>query len=124
MPAQPNSSSAKFLVPACAALLLLSGCGRMRDSLNSNTDIRKGAVDNARKSCVQTAMSKLPNATPDVSSRVSNYCDCFATKGLDKFSNSELMEIGLSGGKLTDETKVKLNQAVQMCVSNLQPQKP
>ena len=103
-------------------LLALAGCGRMKqqvkESMDNNPQMRQSAVDSARKSCVGTAMAKAPKI-PGVETKINSYCDCFATKGLGKFSNSELASIGLRGGNFTPEQKVKLNDAVQMCSSAL-----
>jgi hypothetical protein len=107
-----------FAVIPLTLLLCDTGCGRLKqqvkDSMDSNPQMRQGAVDSARKSCVQTAMAKLPKV-PGMETKVQNYCDCFATKGLGKFSNSELASIGFHGGHFTPEQQGKLNDAVQMC---------
>jgi hypothetical protein len=110
--------------PVLTVLLLLGGvgCGRVKQQIKENMDnnpqMRQGAVESARKSCVQTAMAKLPKV-PGVETRVQSYCDCFATKGLNKFSNSELASISLHGGHFTPEQQQKLNDAVQLCSSSL-----
>ncbi len=111
-----------LLFAAPLALLSVTGCGRMKqqvkESMDNNPQMRQSAVDSARKSCVQTAMAKAPKV-PGIETKIDSYCDCFATRGLGKFSNSELASIGLRGGNFTPEQKVKLNDAVQMCSSAL-----
>lgn len=103
-------------------LLAAGGCSRfkqhIRESIDNNPQVRQNAVDGARKSCVQSAMAKAPKI-PGIESKIDNYCDCFATKGLGQFSNSELASIGFHGGHFTPEQQRKLNQAVQMCSNAL-----
>ena len=103
-------------------MLAPAGCGRVKEkikeSVDNNPEVRGSAVDSARKSCVQTAMAKAPKI-PGIETRIDNYCDCFATKGLNKFSNSELASIGLRGGNFTPDQQVKLQEAATMCQSTL-----
>ena len=119
----PARLYAKHLVLGCTTLLVLGGCSRIKSSIDANPDFRKGAVDKARSSCVQTATANIPNASPQMNAKITSYCDCFATKGLAKFSNTELMEIGLSGNKMSPAVQSKLNDAVQMCITQLTSQK-
>ena len=108
----------------CCALLALplSGCTRikqkMQQSVDNDPNMRQTAINGARQSCVQTASSKLPN-TPGMSTRVNNYCDCAANKTINQFTNSQLVSMGLRGGKLTAEDQAKLDRAVEMCQSAL-----
>ena len=110
------------LLAAIAGLLGPTGCGRVKqqvkESMDNNPQMRQSAVDSARKSCIQSATAKAPKI-PGIETRIDSYCDCFATKGLGKFSNSELASIGLHGGSFTPEQQGKLNDAVGMCRSAL-----
>ena len=121
---QLRMSSGPGAVILSLALLCLpiSGCNRFKEqvkaSMDSNPEFRQSAVDNARKSCVQTATAKAPKL-PGMPEKIQSYCDCFATKGLGKFSNSELASIGVHGGHFTPEQQAKLNDGVQMCLGSL-----
>lgn len=111
------------VVLGCSLLMLgCGGCGRLKQqvkqSIDSNPQMRQSVVDSARKSCVQSATAKAPKI-PGIEPRIESYCDCFATKGLGKFSNSELASIGVHGGHFTPDQQAKLNEAVQMCSSTL-----
>jgi len=114
--------SRSYILLLAIAVLAPAGCSRLkqqvRESVDNNPQVRQSAVDNARKSCIQTATAKAPKL-PGVQQRIDNYCDCFATKGLSKFSNSELASIGFHGGQFSPEQKAKLNEGVQMCISTL-----
>ena len=105
-----------------AAMLAAGGCGRVKqqvkESMDNNPQMRQSVVENARKSCVQTAMAKV-GKIPGMEPKVNDYCECFATKGLGKFSNSELASIGFHGGKFSPEQQEKLSEAVQTCSSSL-----
>ena len=110
------------LLAAVTLLLTVSGCGRVeqgvRQSMDNNPQMRQSAIDNARRSCVQTATAKAPKL-PGLDAKINNYCDCFATKGLGKFSNSELASIALHSGHFTPEQETKLMQGVQLCQGEL-----
>ena len=114
-------SSALGCVLLCVAVGV-GGCGRvkqqMKESMDNNPQMRQAAIDSARKSCVDTATAKAPKL-PGIEAKINTYCECFATKGLGKFSNSELASIGIHGGHFTTEQQGKLNEAVAMCSSEL-----
>lgn len=104
----------------CAVLLV--GCGRLKQqvkaSVDSSSQLRQSAIDASRKSCIQTASEKAPKL-PGIQARIGKYCDCFANKGMGKFSNSELTKIGLNGGKFTPEQQAKIIEGVQLCQGEL-----
>ncbi len=115
-----NPFARAFLFTCCFAVLTLSGCKSTKEAINNDQDMRKGATDKARSSCVQSAGEKLGH-TRAIDAKVNSYCDCFATQGIAKFSNTELMDIGLTGiDKMNDTEKKKLDDAVQGCLQQLQ----
>jgi hypothetical protein len=101
------------------AVLSLAGCGRLKQQMKSQVDndpqTRQQVVASARQSCVKTASEKLPD--PSFQPKIASYCDCFATRGLSSFSNSELAGVAFRGGQFTPEQQKKMTAAVQMCAS-------
>lgn len=116
--------SRRLLVAAGLGVILLpfAGCSRLKQqvktSMDNNPQMRQNAIDGSRKSCVETATAKAPKL-PGMDVRIHNYCDCFATKGLNKFSNSELASIGLHGGHFSPDQQAKLMEGVQLCQNQL-----
>ena len=116
--------SRRLLSVAGLGVILVSfaGCSRFKQqvkmSMDNNPQMRQKAIDASRKSCVDTATAKAPKL-PGMDVRIHNYCDCFATKGMNKFSNSELASIGLHGGHFSADQQAKLMEGVQLCQSEL-----
>lgn len=100
------------------ALLALAGCNRVRhkleDSVNNNAQMRQAAISSARESCIQQASAKAP-PVPGIQTRISSYCDCFATKGLGQFTNAELASIGFHSGRLTADQQQRVLEGAVLC---------
>lgn len=109
------------LAALSVAFAPITGCGRLKQQVKAQMDsdphIREQVVANARESCVKTASEKLKDQR--FQPQIASYCDCFATKGLNSFSNSELAGVALHGGQLNTEQQSRMNVAVQMCASTL-----
>ena len=121
----PNQRALSVAITlGCSTFLLLSlsGCGRLKqqvkESIDNNPQMRQSAIDNARSSCIQTATAKAPKL-PGLDVKIHTYCDCFATKGLAQFSNSELTSIAIHSGHFTPEQQTKLMQGVLLCQGEL-----
>ena len=119
----PKTARRPGLLSASLLLLLgTAGCSRLKQQVkqaeDTNPQLRQAAIASSRKSCVQAATAKAPKL-PGMDVRIQQYCDCFSTKGLEKFSNSELTEIGLHGGHFTPDEQSKLMQGVQICQNQL-----
>jgi hypothetical protein len=109
-----NHWSVRYLA-AAALVLAMSGCKSVRDAVDNNPDVRKGAVEKARSSCIEAANGNKGH-TPEFEAKITSYCTCFGDKGIGKFTNSELMEIGVKGANhLSTEEKKKLDDAVNEC---------
>jgi hypothetical protein len=116
--------SPRLHVPLCAAplaalMLLSTGCSHFKKQMDDNADVRANVVRTSRDACVSKANEVTTEKTPEVSSRINSYCDCIATKGMGKFSNSELASIGLQGGHMNADQNKRLQEAVTMCQGDL-----
>lgn len=102
-----------------AALLLFTGCSHFKKQMDDNPDIRAQVVKSSRDACVSKASEMAGNRSPELSARINGYCDCIATKGMGKFSNSELASIGIQGGHMNADQNKRLQEAVTECQGNL-----
>ncbi len=117
-PMRPNVRASLLLGALAVLLPAATGCNhvkqQVKQSMDSDPQMRQAAIDSARKSCVQSAEGKAPKL-PGIDAKINKYCDCFATEGLGKFSNSELASIAMHGNHFTADEQSKLMQGVQMC---------
>lgn len=107
---------------AVTVLVCGSGCNRVKQAVaeqaNNDPNLRAKAVESARTSCTQGAQTSFPQIA-NRDQIITEYCDCFATKGLNTFSNADLVSIGFSGlNSMTPEQKKKLEDAAKMCVED------
>ena len=104
---------------ALVLFLSLAGCKASKDAIDANPDFRKGAIEKGRTSCVDSASKAMKTPkTPEMDAKIAKYCDCFATRGLSQFSNSDLMEMGIRNDIDTNPVfKAKMDSIVNMCVA-------